>query len=331
MDAKKQIEASDCRVNNNLVWLICSTIWLPFTLPYLIFKAIDITKEWRYRECLPGKVVVITGASSGLGEALAHVFFLAGCKVVLCARRKEELERVRKDLLELYATVVTHSPVVIPLDLSDINSLPIKVKEILDIHGHIDIVINNGGISVRSDCITTTLDVDIKVMLVNYFGTVALTKACLPSMIKRKQGRIVCISSVQGKFSIPHRSAYGASKHALQAFCDSLRAEMNEHNVKVTLVSPSYIRTALSLNALTGAGDPYGKMDSTTASGAEPERIAKRILKAILRDEQDVTISQAAPKVAYWIRHLCPSLYFWIMARRAKKMSTSIEEDLNSS
>ncbi|XP_058820513.1 dehydrogenase/reductase SDR family protein 7-like isoform X2 [Topomyia yanbarensis] len=306
MDAKKQIEASDCRVNNNLVWLICSTIWLPFTLPYLIFKAIDITKEWRYRECLPGKVVVITGASSGLGEALAHVFFLAGCKVVLCARRKEELERVRKDLLELYATVVTHSPVVIPLDLSDINSLPIKVKEILDIHGHIDIVINNGGISVRSDCITTTLDVDIK-------------------------GRIVCISSVQGKFSIPHRSAYGASKHALQAFCDSLRAEMNEHNVKVTLVSPSYIRTALSLNALTGAGDPYGKMDSTTASGAEPERIAKRILKAILRDEQDVTISQAAPKVAYWIRHLCPSLYFWIMARRAKKMSTSIEEDLNSS
>lgn len=151
---------------------------------------------------------------------------------------------------------------VIQLDLSDINSLPNKIKEILEIHGQIDILINNGGVSVRSDCISTSIDVDIKVMLVNYFGTVALSKACLPSMIKRKQGRIVCISSVQGKFSIPHRSAYGASKHALQAFCDSLRAEMAEHNVKVTIVSPGYINTALSLNALTGTGNQYGSKET---------------------------------------------------------------------
>ncbi|XP_058455495.1 dehydrogenase/reductase SDR family protein 7-like [Malaya genurostris] len=329
MDAKKQIDSTGCRVDSNIIWWICSTICLPFTLPHVILKIIEIIKEWRFRECLPGKVVVITGASSGLGEALAHVFFLAGCKVVLCARRKDELDRVRRDLLELYTTVVTHSPVVIPLDLSDIQSLPRKVKEILGIHGHIDIMINNGGISVRSDCLTTALDVDIKVMLVNYFGTVALTKACLPSMIQRKEGRIVCISSVQGKFSIPHRSAYGASKHALQAFCDSLRAEMTEHNVKVTLISPSYIRTDLSVNALTGSGDQYGKMDLTTASGAEPEKVAMRILKAVMRDEKDVTISQIAPKIAYWIRHLCPALYFWIMARRAKKMSSCINTKVN--
>lgn len=300
---------------------------LPLTVPRLILKIIGIFKERRYKECLPGKVVLITGASSGLGEALAHTFFLAGCKVVLAARRKEELDRVRRDLLALHTTVVTHSPVIIPLDLSDINSLPDKVKEILEIHGQIDVLINNGGVSVRSDCLSTAIDVDIKVMLVNYFGTVALSKACLPSMIKRKEGRIVCISSVQGKFSIPHRSAYGASKHALQAFCDSLRAEMAEHNVKVTLISPGYINTALSMNAFTGTGDKYGKQDPTTASGASPDTVAKRILKALLRDEDDITIAPIAPRVAYWIRHLCPPIYFWIMARRAKKLDLSNKDE----
>ncbi|XP_055540320.1 dehydrogenase/reductase SDR family protein 7-like isoform X2 [Wyeomyia smithii] len=320
---------SNCRSDCSLFWRVFSTICLPFTLPYIIFKIIDIVKERRYRECLPGKVVVITGASSGLGEALAHVFFLAGCKVVLCARRRNELERVRKDLLALYTTMETHSPVILPLDLSDISSLPLKIKEVLEIHGHIDIVINNGGVSIRSDCLSTAMDVDIKVMLVNYFGTVALTKACLPSMIERKQGRIVCISSVQGKFSIPHRSAYGASKHALQGFCDSLRAEISEHDVKVTLISPSYIRTALSVNALTGTGEQYGKLDSTTASGVSPSIVAKRILKAVLRDEQDVIIASFAPKMAYWVRHLFPTLYFWIMARRAQKLNAPTVEEKN--
>lgn len=176
--------------------------------------------------------------------------------------------------------ILTHPPVVLPLDLTDLNGLPDKVAEIEKIFGHIDILINNGGVSVRADILSTAMDVDIKVMLVNYFGSVALTKgrtkkkepsfvqfvsfmhfvfaAALPTMIKRKEGRIVCVSSVQGKFSLPHRSAYSASKHAMQAFCDSLRAEVAEHNVKVLCVSPGYINTALSLNALTGTGRSYG-------------------------------------------------------------------------
>lgn len=152
----------------------------------------------------------------------------------------------------------TFPPVIVSLDLTDITSLPGKVAEILNIFGHIDILINNGGISVRSDIMSTAMDVDIKVMLVNYFGTVAMTKAVLPSMIERKEGKIVCVSSVQGKFAIPYRSSYTASKHALQAFCDSLRAEMDEHNVSVTVVSPGYINTSLSMNALTGNGKAYG-------------------------------------------------------------------------
>lgn len=209
---------------------------------------------------------------------------------------------------------------VVPLDLADLNGIPEKIQQILDIYQCIDILVNNGGISVRAEVMKTSIDVDLKVMLVNYLGTVAVTKAVLPSMVQRKSGHIVCVSSVQGKFAIPQRSAYTASKHALQAFCDSLRAEVNEHNVKVTVISPGYINTALSLNALTGSGQAYGKMDATTETGANPDTMAKQILREVLNGSKDVVLAPLAPRIAQYLRHLCPALYFWIMARRARKM-----------
>lgn len=176
------------------------------------------------------------------------------------------------------------------------------------------------GISVRSMAMDTQIDVDIKIMHVNYFGSVALTKAVLPSMIKRKEGRIVCIGSVQGKFGLPQRSSYSASKHALQAFCDSLRAEMVHNNVKVTLFSPGYINTSLSLNALTGSGNLHGKMDEATAAGADRFEMSNEILRQILSNKKDVVLAPIAPRLAYYIRFLWPSLYFWIMDQRAKKL-----------
>ncbi|KAG5675202.1 hypothetical protein PVAND_005126 [Polypedilum vanderplanki] len=296
-------------------------------LPLVIYKFL-FYKE--VRQSLSGKVVLITGASSGLGEALCHVFYSAGAKVILAARRVEELERVKSDLLLTHSTTETsHPPVILKLDLTDLNELPNKVKEVLDIFGHIDILVNNGGISVRSEAIKTKIDVDIKIMLTNYFGTVALTKSVLPSMIERKQGRILCISSVQGKIAIPHRAAYSASKHALQAFCDSLRAEVDEHNIKVTLISPGYISTNFSLNALTGNGNLYGKMDATTEHGTDPLVMAKDILQAVLRDKKDVIICSLAPKLAYWLRFICPSLYFFIMSKRARKLSKQNNSSFN--
>lgn len=215
----------------------------------------------------------------------------------------------------------THPPVVVPLDLADLNSIPEKVQQILDIYQSIDILVNNGGISVRAEVMKTSIDVDLKVMLVNYLGTVAVTKAVLPSMVERKSGHIVCVSSVQGKFAIPQRSAYTASKHALQAFCDSLRAEVDEHNINVTIVSPGYINTALSLNALTGSGQKYGKIDAATATGANPDRMARQIVSEVVRGSRDVVIAPLAPRIAQYMRVLCPPLYFWLMAKRAKKMT----------
>lgn len=305
-----------------LYWLM-TAVCMPIAIPLVVFGLIKRAKENKHRNCLPGKVVLITGASSGLGESLAHVFYRAGCKVILAARRQDELERVRKELLSLENNDVTYPPVVMPLDLSNLNSLQEIVDKILKMHNKIDILVNNGGISVRSDVMTSAVDVDVKVMLVNYFGAVALTKAVLPSMVERKEGHIVFVSSVQGKFALPYRSAYCASKHALQAFSDSLRAEVAHKGLKVTTVSPGYIRTKLSMNALTASGESYGRMDDTTASGTCPDKMATDILAAMLREEKDVILSQLPGMLAYYLRILCPPLYFWVMAKRGRKLEAA--------
>ena len=302
-----------------IIWWLFKLFGFPITIPWLIYHFVDIMQHKRRKATLGGKVVMITGASSGLGEALAHVFYDCGCKVILISRRKEELERVKNALMNTYHTIPTHPPIILPLDITNINSLQSEVGKIIEIHGQVDILINNAGISYRGEVLNTNVDVDIKVMLTNYFAQIALAKAVLPFMMKQKSGHIVCVSSVQGKISIPYRSAYAASKHALQAWCDSCRAELADQNIKVTVVSPGYVQTALSLNALTGSGQVYGVMDKTTEEGYSPEYVADCILKAVLKQEKDVLVSSFTPKVAIYLRTLCPSLYFWIMYKRAKR------------
>ncbi|CAH0720831.1 unnamed protein product, partial [Brenthis ino] len=271
------------------------------------------------RKALQKKVIVITGASSGIGEALAHVFYEYGSKVVLASRRRSELERVKEDLLSKKISSPTEEPVIAELDLSDLEQLEIFANHIYNTCGRIDILINNGGVSHRGSILHTKLDVDKKIMFTNYFGSVGLTKAVLPRMVERKSGHIVFVSSVQGLIAIPDRSAYAASKHALQAFGDSLRSEMRQHNINVSVVSPGYVKTAVSLNALTGSGENHGVMDKSTAAGFTPEYVAKKMLDMVVNKDNELVISQFLPKLAIFIRHSLPSVYFWLMARRANK------------
>lgn len=235
------------------------------------------------------------------------------------------------DLMRLFVLCIqrlpTHPPVVIKLDLADLHSLPGKVAQILQIFGHIDILVNNGGVSVRSDIASSAIDVDIKVMMVNYFGSVAMTKAVLPSMMLRKEGRIVFVSSIQGKVALPYRSAYSASKHAMSAFADSLRAETHKDNIRVLIVSPGYINTALSLNSLTATGEKYGKTDPTTAAGLSPERASDEILKAVLQDQKDVCIAPFGIRLVPYVRSLIPSVFFWAMQRHAAKLHVAGGDD----
>lgn len=292
---------------------------LPISIILTMYHICTHKTERKRRNVLQNKVVVITGASSGIGEALAHVFYEYGCKVVLAARRKSELERVKEDLLSKKVSLSTEEPIVAELDLSELEQLETFINNIYDICGKIDILINNGGISHRGSILYTKLDVYKKIMFTNYFGSVGLTKAVLPKMVENKSGHIVFVSSVQGLIALPDRSAYAASKHAMQAFGDSLRSEMCQHNINVSVVSPGYVKTAVSLNALTASGENHGVMDKSTAAGFTAEYIATKILDMVVNKENELVISQFLPNCAIFLRHSFPSIYFWVMSRRANK------------
>jgi len=259
---------------------------------------------------LSQKVVWITGASSGIGEALAYELSRAGSKLVLSARRPEELERVQK------ACAQPEQVAVLPLDLSDTDSLPGKAVEAEKAFGPIDILVNNGGISQRSLAAETDLAVDRRVFEVNFFGTIALTKALLPGMIARKQGHIVVVSSLVGVFATPWRSAYAASKHALHGFFDAVRAENHDHNIQVSIVCPGFVKTNVSYNALTAHGEKLDIMSDTHANAMSAETCARKIAGAIKRNRKEVYIARYE-KVGIYIKKWLPALYYK-MIRKVK-------------
>ncbi|XP_051877329.1 dehydrogenase/reductase SDR family member 7B isoform X1 [Pristis pectinata] len=283
----------------------------------ILYRLLQRMKERAY---IQDAVVVITGASSGLGKDCARVFHAAGAKLVLCGRDKQKLDELTKELTGMAnGKRKTYPPHVVTFDLTDVDSVSSSAEEILNCYGQVDVLINNAGISYRGNILETTVSVDKNVMNINYFGPVALTKAILPSMVQRRRGHIVVISSVQGKIAIPFRSAYAASKHATQAFFDCLRAEVEQYQVQVSVISPGYIHTNLSLNALTGNGSKYGVMDKSTAEGYKPRVVAEAVLTAVCRKKKDVLMAGLLPTIAIYLRTLVPSLFFPIMAARAKK------------
>ncbi len=229
------------------------------------------------------KVVWVTGASSGIGEALATAFSREGATVVLSARNAAELERVRQ-------ACAGNGHLVLPLDLTRYDAFPVAVSDVLGRFDRVDVLIHSGGVSQRSLAASTELATDRAIMDLNYFGTIALTKAVLPSMLARRRGHIVPISSVVGYVGTPLRSTYAASKHALHGFFDSLRAEVAKDGIDITIVCPGYIRTKVSQNALTGNGAAHGKMDETHQHAMLPEECARRIVDAVAKRKEELLV-----------------------------------------
>jgi short-subunit dehydrogenase len=232
------------------------------------------------------KVIWITGASSGIGEALTYELSKRNAKLIISARRKEELERVKGNC----ASALQSNIQTLPLDLSQADMLHSITEDAVKLFGHIDILVNNGGLGQRSLINETSLQVDRQLMEVNYFGTIALTKYLLPHFINRKEGHVVTITSLTGKFGTPYRSAYAASKHALHGFFDALRAEHWKDRILVTMICPGFIKTNLSVAALTGAGVPQNKQDKTSYTKKTPEWCALRIVRAIEKRREEVYI-----------------------------------------
>jgi dehydrogenase/reductase SDR family protein 7B len=242
------------------------------------------------------KVIWITGASSGIGEALVYAYNNQGAKLIISSRNRDELFRVKGNCKN---QINVH---VLSLDLEVTEELERKASDAEKIYGKIDILINSGGISQRGTALETELSVVQKIMNINFWGTVALSKSVLPGMITQGGGKIVCISSVTGKFGVANRSAYAASKHALHGYFDSLRNEVADQNITVSLICPGYIHTNISLNAVTAKGTAHGKMDEGQKNGLDVTACAKEIVKAIQQNKEEVYIGGKEIKGVFYKR-----------------------------
>ena len=258
-----------------------------------------------------GQVVWITGASSGIGEALAYAFAREGARLVLSSRRGDELERVRR------ACAQPDDHDVLPLDLTRSDTFPAAVAEVLARCGRIDVLVNNGGVAQRALVKDALPEVERALMEVDYFGPVALTKSALPSMLARGAGRVVVVSSVMGYVGLPGRSTYAAAKHALHGYFDSLRAEVWRDGVKITLVCPGYVKTAVSDNALGPRGEQHSRSDRWHQRGLSAEKCAAAIVRGVARDRGEIYVGREA--VAIWLMRLAP----WLLSRIVRRIDFS--------
>lgn len=260
------------------------------------------------------RVVWITGASSGIGEALAYAFAAEGARLVLSSRRPGELERVRRAC----ASPDTH--LVLPLDMVRPETFPSAVSEAIKRCGRLDILVNNAGVSQRALVADASLESERALMEVNYFGPVALTKAALPALRAHRGGHLVVVSSVMGYLGTPGRSTYAAAKHALHGYFDSLRAELWREDFAITLACPGYVRTAVSANALGPRGERHAALDRPTERGIAPERCAAAIVRAVARRRDEVYVG-GWEIAGIYVKRYFPSL----LARIIRKMKFSVD------
>ena len=255
------------------------------------------------------KIVWITGASSGIGEACAYKFMKQGARVILSSNNEKELKEVLNKCLEIHSECFVY-----PIELSNQNSIITTVEQVIKQFGHIDIMFNNGGISQRALAIDTDLDLDRKIMEINYFGGITLTKQLLPHMIKYGSGHIVVNSSISGLFGFPLRSAYSAAKHAIHGFYESLRIELLEHNIACTIVCPGRVQTNISLHALTKEGKAYGKMDDGQKNGISVDKAARKIISAI-RKKKVMALIGGKELLMVYLKRFFPRLFYRLIVK----------------
>lgn len=253
-----------------------------------------------------GKIVWITGGTSGIGEALVKTFALRGAIVIASSNDPEGLERVKHECTGRSGKV--HC---VPFDLTDTSGIGSIVNQQMNIFGRIDYLVNIGGISQRARIEETPLWLDRKIFEINYFGTIALTKAVLPHMIRQKSGHILATSSISGRFGFPLRSAYSASKHALHGFFETLYLENKINNIRSSVIIPGRVRTAISMHALNSEGKEHGKLDDGQAKGITAEKAAETIIRGIKRNKREILVGGGELMMLH-IRRYLPWLFFRI-------------------
>jgi short-subunit dehydrogenase len=262
---------------------------------------------------LSNKVVWVTGSSSGIGEALAYALAKEECKLVLSARREAELDRVKTN-----TGLSSENILVLPIDLENHNQAVNWTKLVLDKFGRIDILINNGGISQESFALDTTASVEKKIMDINYFGNVALSKAVAPIMQKQRSGKIAVTTSIIGKFGLPRLSTYAASKHALYGFYDSFRMEVAKDGISILLVSPGFINTDVTINAVTGDGSVNNENSPAQENGMKTDVFARKFVKALKSNKKHKYIGKKE-LLTVPFKTFCPNIFYKLMSKMSDK------------
>ena len=262
---------------------------------------------------LSNKVIWITGASSGIGEAITYSLAKEGCKLIVSSRRVDELNRVRNNI-----KLNDEDILVLPIDLEQHQHTAEWVKHVIDKFNRIDILINNGGISQKGSALETDSAVERKIMDINYFGNVALSKAVAPIMREQKSGKIVTISSIIGRFGLPDLSTYAASKHALYGFYDSFRMELKDDNIKVLIISPGFINTNVAINAVKGDGDLVKENSPAMEKGMKTEVFAKKFISVLKSNKNHKHIGK---KEIYAVpfKFFFPNTFYNLMYKMSKK------------
>ena len=249
------------------------------------------------------KVVWITGSSSGIGEECAYQFAKEGAKLILTALEADILEKVKEKALSLGSPEV----LLLPFDLSKIDEVEALANKALQHFGRVDILYNNAGISQRGNTIDTSMEVIKKIMDVNYFAPVILTKALLPGMVQNGGGQLVVTTSIAGRFGFPLRCAYSSSKHALYGFFETIQAEYYDQNIRVTIVCPGRVQTNISFYALEKDGSQHGKLDKGQAGGVTSEQAARKIVNAVAKRKREVLVGRKELLMTY-IKRFFPGL-----------------------
>jgi short-subunit dehydrogenase len=257
---------------------------------------------------MPYQTIWITGASSGIGEALAVRFAREQVNLVLSARREDQLQRVAKRCIEagLNATQI----LILPLDITASECLPAAAEQVVTQWGSIDLLINNAGISQRSLCVDTDLSVYQKLFEVDVMGPIALTKAVLPHMLAKGSGHLAVTASVAGKIGVPYRTGYCSAKHAMMGFFDALRTEVEPLGIAVSTIVPGFIRTEISRHALTADGSEFDQVDADIAGGMDVEQCAQAIYKGLKSRKREITVGRGKEMAAPLLKRISPELVF---------------------
>ncbi|XP_056609302.1 dehydrogenase/reductase SDR family member 7C-B [Triplophysa dalaica] len=312
---------------SDITGLDVTTLWLVLAVVVItaaVFPLYRMMLRHLAKTTVRNKVVLITDSLSAHGNEFAKRFHSGGARLVLCGNNWERLETLAEQMTDKSDPTSTFPPKLVELDFSDMESVPEVISEILECFGCLDILIFNSSMKVKAPVQCLSLEMERTVMDVNYFGPITLAKGVLPSLISRRTGHILLVNSIQGKLTVPFRATYAASKHAVQAFFDCLRAEVQQYGIIVSTVNHTFINTPTTEDEAKSTGKTFTKQKSL---GVNPEEMASELLNTLSSKKKEILMARFISKAAIYTRSLFPNLFFAIMAAGVKTTTAEMSED----